>query len=290
MSTFFALFNKNGIACAADSNHTIYQLHKDLPVALAVNPESQIPWDEIIREYKRNVNTQQPPVIQQYAFEFDQFLSGKDKWKNFPTADSDIMFIGYGQYEIFPSVYHTTAIVKEDGRLGLKTDKTTVEDLCPDSRQVTYEDPVFLECQGNFESVAALLTGRTEESCKLFYNRQMALWEEFRVRALQKARGTEYEEYVKEHLAAYPYDKAVKSSIRIADENTQKELVNGISSFSVEDMVTAVETIVNVNAKLNRLKGGKHLKPVDVREIAVLTIPEGLTWIKHSLYLRREEI
>lgn len=290
MSTFFALFNKNGIACAADSNHTIYQLHKDLPVALAVNPESQIPWDEIIREYKRNVNAQQPPVIQQYAFEFDLFLSGMGKWKNLPTTDSEIMFIGYGKYEIFPSVYHTKVIVKEGGCLGLKTDKTTVKDLYPDSRQVIYEDPVFLECQGDFESVAPLLTGRTEESRKHFYERQMTLWKEFCELVLQKARGTEYEEYVKEHLAAYPYDKMVEKAIRKADENTQKELVHGISSFSVEDMVTAVETIVNVNAKLNRLKGGKHVRPVDVREIAVLTIPEGLTWIKHSLYLRREEI
>lgn len=36
--SFFALCSKAGIACAADSDHTIYRLSDNLPVAIAVNP------------------------------------------------------------------------------------------------------------------------------------------------------------------------------------------------------------------------------------------------------------
>ena len=64
----------------------------------------------------------------------------------------------------------------------------------------------------------------------------------------------------------------------------------GVDSFSIEDMVTAVETLVQSNAELVNLRTGKPGEAAEVKEIAVLTIPEGLTWIKHSLYFRRNEI
>ena len=64
----------------------------------------------------------------------------------------------------------------------------------------------------------------------------------------------------------------------------------GVDSFSVEDLVTAVESLVEANAELIHLRSGATGDPARVKEIAVLTIPEGLTWIKHSLYYRRNEI
>ena len=45
---FIALSNMSGIACASDRDHTIYQLSKNVPLALAVRPTSPIPWDGII--------------------------------------------------------------------------------------------------------------------------------------------------------------------------------------------------------------------------------------------------
>ena len=50
---FFALSNMSGIACASDRDHTLYQLSKKLPLALAVSPTSPIPWDSIIEQYKQ---------------------------------------------------------------------------------------------------------------------------------------------------------------------------------------------------------------------------------------------
>ena len=64
----------------------------------------------------------------------------------------------------------------------------------------------------------------------------------------------------------------------------------GVDAFSIEEMVTAVESIVNANAKLSHLHAGAKGKHGETKEIAVMTIPEGLTWIKHSVYMRRTEI
>ena len=50
---FFALFNKVGIACAADTDHTVFRLSRDLPVAVAVNPESSIPWERLLQDFRR---------------------------------------------------------------------------------------------------------------------------------------------------------------------------------------------------------------------------------------------
>ena len=50
-TSFVAYMNKRGIACASDTDMTMYALSKQEPVALAVNSYSPIPWDTIINDY-----------------------------------------------------------------------------------------------------------------------------------------------------------------------------------------------------------------------------------------------
>ena len=56
---FIALSNMSGIACASDRDHTLYQLSKKVPLALAVSPSSPIPWDSIIEQYKRTAGLEE---------------------------------------------------------------------------------------------------------------------------------------------------------------------------------------------------------------------------------------
>ena len=102
--------------------------------------------------------------------------------------------------------------------------------------------------------------------------------------------GTEYEDYVTEHLAAFDAEDRICSILNKATENCLGNLAMGVDAFSIEEMVTAVESIVNANAKLSHLHAGAKGKHGETKEIAVMTIPEGLTWIKHSVYMRRTEI
>ena len=50
-TSFVAFLNKRGIACASDTDMTLYALSRQEPVALAVNSYSPIPWDFIERHH-----------------------------------------------------------------------------------------------------------------------------------------------------------------------------------------------------------------------------------------------
>ena len=54
MTSFIALANSAGIACSSDTDHTIFQLSKTEPLAIAVNSSSPIPWDDIVDSIKSN--------------------------------------------------------------------------------------------------------------------------------------------------------------------------------------------------------------------------------------------
>ena len=282
--SFFALFSKAGIACAADTDHTIYRLSKDLPIALAVNPASPIPWDAIIEDYKRSFHPEPHELFADYASDFELYLSTlriEEKWRNLSQRDANVMFFGYGSEDIFPSVYDVNVMVNENGALGF--DDSAVH-------SVTQKDSAFFHMLGDFDSVSTLLFGSTARTRDFFFEKHVAIWEKYSDRVMAKFKGTEYEPYVKEHLITYDYKKDIASRINASIDKTLSELSIGIGSFSIEDMVTAVEAIIIANDKLSHLRSGENGKSGDAKEIAVITIPEGLSWIKHSLYHRRNEL
>jgi hypothetical protein len=66
---------------------------------------------------------------------------------------------------------------------------------------------------------------------------------------------------------------------------TPKGVINEELAMSQpEEMVTAAETIVNAEVRLDHLRSGCNEPLHNTREIAVITRVEGLTWLKHSLY------
>ena len=282
--SFFALFSKAGIACAADTDHTVYRLSKDLPVALAVNPLSPIPWDDLIEAYKCHLKIKPQNTLAKYAAEFDAFLSTykvERAWKSLSAYDTNIIFFGFGSEDLYPSAYDVNVIIKENGKLGLG--ESTVH-------QVSDQESSFFHFLGDFDSVSTLLFGASERTQAFVYNQHVAIWSEYARRVMERFKGTEYEQYVKTHLDRYDCRNDIQDKIDRATSEVMNELSIGFSSFVVEDMVTAVETIVNANTKLNHLRSGASGKPGTSQEIAVVTIPEGLSWIKHSLYHRRNEI
>jgi hypothetical protein len=282
--SFFALFSKAGIACAADTDHTVYRLSKDLPVALAVNPLSPIPWEKIIEEYKRNLEPKPHKSLAEYAADFDTFLSThtvEKAPKTLSLHDANIIFFGFGSDDIYPSAFDVNVIIKENDTLGLADSYV---------HRISDRGSSFFHLLGDFDSVSTLLFGATDRTRTFFYNKHVAIWEEFARRITERFKGSEYEQYVKNHLEHYDFQEDIRAKIDQATFDVMDELSLGFSSFGIEDMVAAVETIVNANTKLNHLRSGASGKSGDAREIAVMTIPEGLSWIKHSLYHRRNEI
>ena len=283
LPSFFALFSKAGIACAADTDHTIYRLSDSLPVALAVNPQSPIPWDRIIGDYKRT-NPQENDFFEGYANDFNLYLASldvKESWRKLTPETANIIFFGYGKDDIFPSVYDVMVQV---------TDEDVLDFGESDSHCVNQMESAFFHMLGDFESVSTLLFGSTKKTREFFRDKHLKQFEEYARRVTERFEGTPYEDYVTEHLAAFDADERICGILNMATEKCLNNLVMGVDAFSIEDMVTAVESIVNANSKLSHLHFGVKGKHGETKEIAVMTIPEGLTWIKHSIYMRRTEI
>lgn len=281
--SFFALCNKAGIACAADADHTIYRLADKLPVAIAVNPQSPIPWERIIGEYRRTKHEECDAFIG-YVSGFGRFMSSLDvkgSWEELTKETSKIIFFGYGAEDIYPSVCTAVVDVNDSGALVFCDVKTHHVARCHSA---------FFHFLGNFDNVSPLLFGISCKNREFFLDRHVAQIEEYSRRVIERFKGTEYEEYVSSCLADFDAESKVSKIIYGATEKTFQELSTGVDGLSMEEMVTSVESIINANAKLTYLRSMSKGERAEVKEIAVMTLAEGLTWIKHGIYMRRTEI
>jgi len=249
-------------------------------VALAINPKSAIPWEEIIEDYKSQRILVPGDSFADYIFDFDIFLSCYSGELKLSEEDSHILFFGYGPDDIFPVAYDASVIV-EGGILGLG-------DGC--FHFVTQEEPAFFHMLGDFDSVSTLLFGATHKTKSFIHRSYESLFEEYAIRVYERFKGTRYEAFVRKRMETYDYKSEIKARLEKADGRVLSKLSDGVDSFSVEDLVTSVESVVNANIKLNHLRSGANGKPGETKEIAVITIPEGLSWIKHSIFRRRNEI
>ena len=94
----------SGIACASDSDHTIYQLSSKIPLAIAVNSYSPIPWDTIVNSYKRLGEPEEKENFEDYAKDFESFISTlpvSEDYSDLSMDDSNIIIMGYGKEDLF---------------------------------------------------------------------------------------------------------------------------------------------------------------------------------------------
>ena len=278
-NSFISLYNKSGIACASDTDNTIYRFSKEEPVAVAVCPFSPIPWESIITAYLRKGEPAHRLALEEYARDFEQFLQTypADKAWNWLSANAlSLIFLGYGTNDIYPSACDTLIVVDEE------TGKMKLTEIC--NTAISIDNQAAFNWNGDFERVNPILHGTTQAVKDFMIERVGKSIELYKKRVLDKFNGTKYEEYVKKSLDNYDFEAAQHSLVYDATEHIQYEVYKGLDSFSIEDMVLSCENIINANIRLNHLAtGGKGLIG-STREIAVLTRAEGFTWIKHSLF------
>ena len=275
-SSFLAFFTKVGIVCASDTDHTIFRLSRNEPLAVAVTPESPIPWQEIIDGYLRKRKPQMQEVFSDYTRDFFLYVSSlpvDKKWGK--RLSTRLAFVGYGTEDIFPSVTEAHVTLDEDGKWGVPDVNT---------RTVTLDDSAFYCTLGDFESVATLLSGATRDSKAFLIQRIADILGVYKERIRNRFQGTDLERVVNDRLATIDPNVEAAKMIAQTDGSVFQELAVGLDSFGIEDLVDATEKLVNANAKLRHLRTGAKGEQGQTREIAVLTRAEGLTWIKHSLF------
>ena len=278
-TTCIAISNLSGIACASDTDHTIYQLSKSYPLAVAVNSYSRIPWDTIINSYKRLGEPDEKENFEDYAKDFEKFLSSipvTEDFQDISTGDSIIIFMGYGKDDLFPQIYDT-CISLTNGSLSFDSEKTGIFNL-------SHQEYAQINLLGNLDSVSTLIWGATRDVNDMLVENHLKTFNVYKERVLQRFKGTEFEGFVTRKLAAYNAKDDFMIKMHEAIDKTYTSVLDGIETFSVEDMVMAAETIVNAEVRLDHLSSGCKTPLNTTREIAVITRAEGLTWIKHSLY------
>ena len=278
-TTCIAILNTAGIACASDTDHTIYQLSKSFPLAVAVNSYSRIPWDTIINKYKRLGEPEEKENFEDYAKDFETFLSSIPFTVDYlapSIADSNIIFMGYGKDDIFPQIYYTCISIT-NGKWSFDTDLTV-------SFKISHEEYAHINFLGDLEEVSTLIWGANHDVKDILVENHLKTFNIYKKRVLDKFKGTEYEAFVTKKLEADDARKEFMMEMYEAIDKTYKRVIDGIETFSVEDMVMAAENIVNAEVRLKHLSSGCKAPLNTTREIAVITRAEGLTWIKHSLY------
>lgn len=278
-TTFIAISNMSGIACASDTDNTIYQLSRSFPFAVAVDSCSPIPWDAIINGYKRSGEPEEKEDFVDCVKDFEEFLStipASDNHPNLSIDHSKIIFMGYGKEDIFPRLY-ATCLRPTKGKWEFDVDKT-------DLFKVSHKDYAHIDYLGGLENVYTLIWGATGDVNDKLLETHIETFELYKERVLERFKGTEFEAFVTRKLDAYDAKQRLMMKMRQATDKTFANVLYGIEKFSVEDMVMAAETIVNAEVRLGHLSSGCKKPLSTTREIAVITRTEGLTWIKHSLY------
>ena len=278
-TTCISISNMSGIACASDTDHTVYQLSKTSPLAVAVNSYSPIPWDIIINNYKRLGELEEKENFEDYAKDFEKYLTSlpvSEDYSDLSTEDSNIIFMGYGKDDLFPQIYDT-CISLANGKWKFDEDRTEIF-------KVSHQEYAHINLLGNLDSVYTLIWGATRDVNDILLENHVKTFNVYKERVLKRFTGTEFESFVTKKLESYDAKEDFMMKMCEAVDKTYSSVLDGIETFSVEDMVMAAETIVNAEVRLDHLGSGCKTPLNTTREIAVITRAEGLTWIKHSLY------
>ena len=276
---FIALSNMSGIACASDIDHTLYQLSKKVPLALAVSPTSPIPWDSIIEQYKQTGGPNEKKEFSDYAAHFLTFLSTipVDKSLKFQSQhDLNIIFMGYGKEDLFPRVY--------DVILKVNPDKNILEEDFSEYNKLSHNKRADFNMLGDFEGVSTLLYGSTGDTREMIFKHYIKQYKTYKERVIEKFKDTEYASYVQDSFEAFDIKDIVADNMNAATDDVLSKVFDGLDTFSIEDMVTAAETLVNAEVRLKRLASMGKEHPHTTKEIVVITRTEGVTWLKHSLF------
>jgi hypothetical protein len=277
-TSFVAFLNKRGLACASDTDMTLYALSRQEPVALAVNSYSPIPWDFIINSYLRKGEIQIHETFSDYARDFACYLSTvetKPSWKYLSSDEKNIIFLGYGSDDVFPSA--VDIMVKYDEEA-----KKLICDFDID-RGIDHINTSDFFMLSHFENTQPVMYGIIESARQKLIDKQNSLLDTFKERIFDAVKGTEFEKAVQEVIAEYDSYSFEDVTRELSGQQMQR-VDTAIDSFNIEDLVKVAEDFVDAKVQIDHLKNGGRGDLHYTKELAVITRTEGVVWIKHCLY------
>ena len=277
LPSFIAFATKAGIVCAADTRHSIYQLSNNEPLAIAVNPQSPIPWDEILTGYKALNSNNLHADYQERISDFEKYLSAlptKEEWNDLDPTLTNIVLMGYDTSGLYPRIQDTFVTINNDALSFTNTDYYNI----------SLDNKFTYNILGDFDSISTLLLGVNDRTRSFFREKYITLIETYKQRINKRFKGTKYESQISTALSDTSSEQYVDRILSEASMNSFQKLAIGFDSFSIEELVYAAESLIDANAKLNHLHDGNDGPLKRTEEIMVITRTEGVTWIKHCLF------
>ena len=278
-TSFLYMANMSGIVCGSDTDMTIFQLSKKSIVVLAVSATSSIPWFRIIEDYRKKGEPQYYQNFEGYINDFEKYLSTVEVDFDLKTLDIDdcnLLFMGYNENDIYPIIYNVYAGIDETSK------RICFEEV--DACEISHDINTSSGYIGNFDQVSTLFQGATSQMFGFVEDRAKEFIDEYISRVFDKFAGTKYEDKVKEYFEKNNTEYLSQIIAQEAGIFVFNRLDIGLDAFSIEDMVGAVETIIDANIRLNHIYSGGKNPLGHTQELAVITRAEGLKWIKHSLF------
>ena len=278
-TSFIALANKRGVACASDTDMTLYAISKQEPVALAVNPYSPIPWDAIINAYLRKGDVQIHETLADYAHDFASHLATVETmpvWKKMTEEDRNIIFLGYGKDYVFPAAVDIMVNYDEESQR-LVCDFDT-------ERCINHLNETDFLMLSHFDNMQAVLYGITDAARQKMMDKHTAIYDKLVERVMKAVKGSEFEAAVKAYLDNRELEEFFSRDMCKTSDNMMNEVNEALDSFNIEDLVKAAEDFVDASVQIDHLKGGGKGELRQTKELAVITRTEGVVWIKHCIY------
>lgn len=272
-----ALFNAKGVACASDTDDTIFKLAATKPVGIAVNSLVNISWRPVIDHYLRQSKQEDLINLKDFADDFVAFLNQfyETIAESFPQKGCETLLFGFNDLHLYPSIYCVLLKKGEDGKVEIET---VLE------RDITLDDMAFFMPLGEFDCTAPILAGATEEFMDKAVEDIAFQLEIYRKRLLKAAGGREEEDQIRKFFEETDLKEIAKNIVSEKLIEVFQEIAEGIASFSIEEMVDSSETLINAELRLDHLRKRKQIPIGFTKEIAVMTFPEGFTWLKHSVF------
>ena len=177
---------------------------------------------------------------------------------------------------MFPSVYDTVLKVNpENGQF----EATRV---C--YNKISHQELIAINHLCDIEFVSPLLFGATNNVKETAFDKLIQQYDIYKERVNEHFKNTEYADFVNKKLKELDVKEAAADLVNSASDDIHSDVNIGIDSFSIEDLVTATETLVDAEVRLKHLFSLGKEHPHHTKEIGVITRTEGVTWLKHSLF------
>lgn len=270
MAASILMMNMQGAVMAADKDQTIFRYSDKVPFALMTDPTSTLPWADIWNEFRINSD-----LSDAYVSEFVKYLkSALPRYAE--TISKEIVFC---------VIYETGSIFPVTINLMIRMDHQQVEiskddsSICISPRDNTTD----VNWLGDLSHMGTILGDSIVETVDVAKEIYPQLVSEFKTRAVNATKEgiskTETERYIDDDEMGIRLDCILDATeIRL-----RNNLIIAIDSYHIEDMVRMSERLIDVEAQLQHLQ--EPNKPLMMtKEIATMTLAEGFSWIKHSLY------